>query len=227
MARRVLRGLCLSLSVCLSLCAEPEPILWCGGVTHQTANFRVETREESDFFVISTTESFSEGSEVVRIPVVSGVTAIDNAPMPQNLTPDTRYYYALESGLSGEEKRYGQFRTMPPPNQPKSFSFGFASCAESGSEHPVFSEIARLQREAEGGDHPHLFFLHMGDLFYEDIDEDNIQLFRDGYRKVWSSASQSELWRNKPISEVCRGTLARVTTGRVRHASRSALKTHR
>eukprot|EP01044_Picomonas_judraskeda_P039755 COSAG03_NODE_19196_length_341_cov_0.793388_1_plen_39_part_10 len=35
--RRVLRGLCLSLSVCLSLCAEPEPILWCGGYTHQTA----------------------------------------------------------------------------------------------------------------------------------------------------------------------------------------------
>ncbi len=179
--------------------AEPEPILWSGGVTHETANFRVETREAEDVFVLCSDVSFSEASEVTRIPIKSGVTAIDYAPLPNQLSPDTPYYYALESGLSASPQRYGKFRTMPTPGTSKSFSFGFASCAQSGSEHKIFSEIARLQNEAEDGTHPHLFFLQMGDLFYEDIDEDNIQKFRDGYRKVWSSETQSELWRNKPL----------------------------
>ncbi len=195
----VLRGVALLQVAVDVMGAEPEPILWSGGVTHETANFRVETKEETDVFMLHSDVSFSEASEVARIPVVSGVTAIDNAPLPLRLDPDTLYYYGLESGLSGEEKRYASFRTMPTPNQAKSFSFGFASCAESGSEHKIFSEIARLQREAEDGTHPHLFFLQMGDLFYEDIDEDNIQKFRDGYRNVWSSKTQSELWRNKPL----------------------------
>jgi hypothetical protein len=179
--------------------ATAEGILWCGGVTHQTANFRVEAQDSEDVFVLHTDSTFPAVGEVARIPVVGGVTAIDMAPLPDTLTPETTYYYALESGLQEDPPRYGSFTTMPAPNTPKSFSFAFASCAESGSEHEIFSEVARIQDEAEGTDHPHLFFLHMGDIFYEDIDEDNLQKFRDGYRKVWSSPSQSKLWRNKPL----------------------------
>ena len=177
-----------------------EGILWCGGVTHEMANFRVESPLEADVFVLHSDSAFgATPAPVVRIPVLGGVTAIDMAPLPDTLAADTTYYYALESGLEEDPPRYGSFTTMPVPNTPKSFSFAFASCAESGSEHEVFSEVARLQTEADGGTHPHLFFLHMGDIFYEDIGENDLQKFRDGYRKVWSSATQSELWRNKPL----------------------------
>ena len=61
--------------------ATAEGILWCGGVTHQTANFRVEAQDSEDVFVLHTDSTFPLVGAVARIPVVGGVTAIDMAPL--------------------------------------------------------------------------------------------------------------------------------------------------
>ena len=185
-------------------------MLWCGGVTHQTANFRVESPTDTNVFVIHRQPPTAGAGfpaappPVFRAPVEFGVTAIENAPNPDVLSADTTYYYGLESGARLDPPRFGSFTTMPTPGTPKNFSFGFASCAWTGHDHPVFTEVKRLQDEAEEGEAPHLFFVHMGDLFYADIPGtgdavQDLPDFRAAYRDVWKSPSQGELYRNRPL----------------------------
>jgi hypothetical protein len=193
--------LCFARQLAVSAAATSENILWCGGVTDRSANFRVESgAQTSDFFVLHNSSIFPAGrsAAVLSIQIQSGVTAIDAAPLPAFLSPSTTYYYGIQSEW-GAGGRYGKFTTMPSPGTASSFSFAFASCARSGSESRVFSEIKRLQDEAEGSAAPHAFFLHMGDLFYEDIGENDVQMFRSAYKTVWKSPQQSELYRNKPL----------------------------
>lgn len=177
-----------------------ENILWCGGVTDTTANFRVESAAAVDFFVISNTSSFPDdlSAAVLSIQIMAGVTAIDMAPLPSQFAPMTTYFYGLESEWKSLG-RHGRFRTMPTPGAAQNFSFAFASCARTGSDHAVFSEVMRLQDQAEGSNAPHLFFLHMGDIFYEDIEDNDVQKYRSAYKDVWSSGTQSALYRNRAL----------------------------
>ena len=56
-----------------------------------------------------------------------------------------------------------------------------------------------MQDEADGGPSPHLFFLHMGDMFYGDIKENDVQKYRSEYKRVWGSTTQAALYRNKAL----------------------------
>jgi phosphodiesterase/alkaline phosphatase D-like protein len=104
-----------------------------------------------------------------------------------NLQANTRYDYAISIGGKLQAPR-GQFRTFP--NGAASFDFAFGSCARTGSNHPVFRTILKNKP---------LFFLHSGDLHYEDINDTDRQKYRDAYDKVLASPSQSELYRGVPF----------------------------
>jgi hypothetical protein len=84
----------------------------------------------------------------------------------------------------------GSFRTFPPAGQPADFSFAFASCADTGSGHPVFDAI----REQNP-----LFFLHTGDLHYEDIAVNRVERFREAYEQVFASPVQNRFFRSQPV----------------------------
>src|SRR5687768_5830798 len=106
----------------------------------------------------------------------------------RNLEPNLYYYYAVEvSGVRDLQYR-GRFRTYP--SGPTSFNFAFGSCARTASSHPVFQTI--LQNTP-------LFFLHVGDLHYLDIKQNNLDAFRRGYDLVLGSRTQSALYRNVPF----------------------------
>ncbi|MBL9214734.1 MAG: alkaline phosphatase D family protein [Opitutaceae bacterium] len=100
------------------------------------------------------------------------------------LEPDTVYHYEI----GGE---HGRFRTFPAG--PASFSLVLGSCAQTGSSHPVFATMAR---------HEPLFFLHTGDLHYEDIKVDDIREFRAAFDRVLSAPVQSALYRQTPVDYV-------------------------
>lgn len=55
------------------------------------------------------------------------------------LKPDTEYHYAFEVNGKLERAKRGQFRTYPAG--PASFSFAYASCAETASTRDVFDTI--------------------------------------------------------------------------------------
>jgi hypothetical protein len=70
----------------------------------------------------------------------------------QQLQPATRYYYRVLNGPQRDKrKNTGTFMTFPPSGRPASFRFGFASCTNGGSTHPVFTIfITRTSRPIRG-----------------------------------------------------------------------------
>ena len=170
-------------------------ILWVGGVTDRLANFRVECCLDAlvaDTFILyrNSANPDAAGSMVLEIPVSKGITAIDSAPLPNRLQPDTTYYYALRATLASDPAYFGTFKTMPLAGQAANFSFAFASCATSGSNHEVFEDIAAVNP---------LFFLHMGDLFYADISENDVEKYKAAYVETWGSETQSKLYRSQAV----------------------------
>jgi prolyl oligopeptidase len=105
------------------------------------------------------------------------------------LEPDTSYHYAFEIEGRLERRKAGSFKTLPSPG-PASFQFAFASCARTGSTREVFDRIRELQP---------LFFLHMGDFHYLDIQTNDLRQFRAAYDQVLASPQQSDLYRQVPI----------------------------
>ncbi len=107
------------------------------------------------------------------------------------LTPGTRYFYALEVDGEVDGARRGSFRT--PLKGPQSFTFAFGSCARTGSSHPVFETIRR---------HDPLFLLHLGDLHYRNIRENDAAAFARAFDAVLGAPAQSRLYRSVPIAYV-------------------------
>lgn len=110
----------------------------------------------------------------------------------ENLDPDTLYYVGVESdtGLRGEFT--GKMRT--PKTGAHTFSFASASCALTGSSGLVFDAI---RARAEAGEIS--FFIHSGDLHYEDIVVNDPALFHAAYDEVFNAPRQRKLWSVLPM----------------------------
>ena len=108
-----------------------------------------------------------------------------------DLEPGTRHFYALEVDGRLDGARRGTFRT--PRAGPHSFTFAFGACARTGSSHRVFAAILR---------HRPLFLLHLGDLHYENIRDNDPKAYARAFDAVLGSASQSRLYRSVPIAYV-------------------------
>ncbi len=105
------------------------------------------------------------------------------------LEPDTPYRYAVEVDGALDTLRVGRFRTAP--DGPASFRLIASGCALTGSDRPVFDVIRRQEP---------LFFLHLGDMHYENIEAADEEVYRDAYREVLASPAQAALFRDTPLA---------------------------
>lgn len=166
---------------------------WVGGVTSHSAVIKAKTTSDNtsirllvsknsnlaDSWISTEKQSFSE--------VNSGVVRFD---VP-DLKPNVTYHYGFKVNGIIETDKTGKFRTFP--DGPSGFTIAFGSCAETGSNHPVFETIQKADP---------LLFIHMGDIHYSDIDEDELRLYSMGYEKVLRSPRQSSLYANVPIAYI-------------------------
>jgi hypothetical protein len=160
-----------------------------GGLTSESVSFRVRKssatrlvvgKSPSDVIYDQNLDSNSNSTEeLVTSMTVSG------------LESDTKYYY---SSRDDKEKIYreGTFRTAPLEGNRTSFKFATAGCSQSGSHHDVFSVI-RYENP--------LFFLHLGDIHYEDINADNVERRVKALDRVMNSPTQRELF-SIPLSYI-------------------------
>ncbi|KRX06746.1 hypothetical protein PPERSA_09148 [Pseudocohnilembus persalinus] len=65
-----------------------------------------------------------------------------------------------------------------------------ASCAKTSSDSKIFTKI--LEQDLD-------FFIQMGDLHYMDIAENKVELFYEGYSRVFNSSRQKQLYSSIPI----------------------------
>lgn len=103
------------------------------------------------------------------------------------LQANTAYHYTIEANGEWSQRR-GRFRT--PAVGPFSFTLACASCAETGSSHAVFTTIRQLNP---------LFFVHLGDFHYENIDVNEVNLFRQAYNTVLAAPTQADLYSQLPL----------------------------
>jgi alkaline phosphatase D len=167
--------------------------IWSGAVTETSAVVKAALkREVSDAqLLVSPDEDFEEAWEIMA----TGGPSTDEGDVLffeiEHLLPDSTYWYALTANGARDTVRTGQFRTFP--SGPASFTFAFGACAETGSQSSVFATIQQL--------YP-LFFMSLGDFFYEDISQNDTRLYRRAYDDVLASSTQSALYRSTPIAYV-------------------------
>jgi hypothetical protein len=164
-----------------------------GGLTSESVTFRVRKSSGATRLVVgknfshflydenldSNNNNSTSTDELVTAMTVSG------------LESNTQYYYSTRDD---KEKIYreGSFRTAPVEGNRTRFKFATAGCSQSGSNHNVFSVVRN--------ENP-LFFLHLGDLHYENINADNVERRVEALDRVMNSPTQRELF-SIPLSYI-------------------------
>jgi hypothetical protein len=139
----------------------------------------------------------NEDEETINMTVTTeGETSSILSISLKNLEPATLYYYGIIRKDSTDDGREnillpGRFKTFGVENEPYNFTVALASCAQTGSKSVVFDEIT-----AENLD----LFIHMGDLHYEDIADNNLQKRLDAIATVLASSQQSQLYRSTGLA---------------------------
>ncbi|RYD61852.1 MAG: hypothetical protein EOP83_16060, partial [Verrucomicrobiaceae bacterium] len=163
---------------------------WCGAVTQDSVVVTVPLDQAgvTTRLVVSTMAGLA--SPVFSTPVISQA-ALGNAVRLSvtGLNPNTPYFYALELNGILQPAHGGKFKTFPIPAA-ASFHFAFSSCGEWTNPQDAY-EAVRLENP--------LFFIHMGDLHYEDTNVNNPTPYRENYTDLLAeSPEQSNLFRNVP-----------------------------
>ena len=166
--------------------------MWCGALQPNSVRFKVRINHASttvrihlstqpdlsDAFISGLQTADASNNYIVGLPAIG-------------LQPNTHYYYGVESNGVVDMSQIGHFKT--PGTGAYSFSFAFASCAASNSNHEVFAAINHADP---------LFFLHLGDMHYHNITQNDQDLYRDAYNQVFSNPRQADLYRSCPIAYI-------------------------
>lgn len=192
-SRAVALGVALALALTLAppwraAHAVSSRIMWSGALTDNSVSLRVQTLAAGQFLVVSTSRSLTDGVSVVEVPE-AGVAAVDVT----GLAPGTTYYYGVPGYDNTDESLTGpgKFTTFAAAaGTAISYRVAFASCAWTGAEGVVFDQIVETNPA---------FFIHMGDLHYENIETDNVEVRDESYELVFSSDSQRKMFAAMPV----------------------------
>lgn len=107
------------------------------------------------------------------------------------LTAGTQYFYrAIEDGVT--DTRNGKFKTMQAAGTPQNIKFAFAGDAETSNNSQTFSNIAALTDID--------FFMHLGDLHYDDITVNTEAAYFTAYRNVFAQSNQLSMFENHALN---------------------------
>lgn len=162
--------------------------IWSGGVTRDTAVVKAQLdRDATVQLALSQDQNFGSALFSESQTAAAANNRIVRFEF-KGLVPDTEYFFAIAEDGALDQDKPGCFRTFPPV--PGSFSIAFSSCARTGSNHEIFDTIRRRKP---------LFFLHAGDLHYENIAANDRNRFRQAYDAALAAPRQNELYRNIPL----------------------------
>jgi alkaline phosphatase D len=165
---------------------------WSGAVTPTTA--RVKAHLPTSGLIVRCAVSADSDFTVVDYAGPDTALSANGGMVDFRLTglaPSTRYYYAFEVTGVLETDFSGRFRTFAATMD--SFSIVMGSCAQTGSNHPVFSTMAAQDP---------LFMLHLGDMHYQNIAVNDVAVFRAAFQNVWSQPNQRALYLTCPIEYI-------------------------
>ena len=164
---------------------------WSGGATASSVAIKAAVENNRRVQLVLSRDPALSSAEMIPPSEISQSEMTVVGFSPSGLTANTPFHYALEidGRIIAESK--GRFRTFPPADAPASFMFICAGDAQTGSDHEVFDQIRREDP---------LFFLHLGDLHYGDVNSTLLQKYREQYREVLESPTQAALYRDVPLA---------------------------
>jgi hypothetical protein len=176
-------------SATLALAVDAVAWSWSGGVTSRSAVVVAKIDGTADEVRLVVTAA--DGGVVRSGPVAPGDDDVVRLDV-DGLRPGTDHRYAVEvDGELDTSRGAGTFRTVPAG--PASFTVAVASCARTGSSGAVFDAVRAVDP---------LLFVHMGDLHYANITEDDPTVFGDRFEDVLTAPAQAALYRSVPVAYV-------------------------
>lgn len=161
---------------------------WAGAneTTLMRAAVRLNRSGHSVRFAVSTSSDLS--SPTYSPAVVSSAANYNHVQLVvSGLTPGTLYYWGIEvNGNMTTTRGKGSTMTSGVSN----FRVAFSSCARSASTSPVFDNLRAKNP---------LFFIHQGDMHYDNIVATSIQPHLDSLANVVTSAKQRALYQQVPL----------------------------
>ena len=85
----------------------------------------------------------------VPLTLIRATAKLSAAPPPPLLKPATTYHYAVE--VDGRVVAESPAKVTTFPDGPADFTACLASCATTGSDHPVFTTIRKQEPALHGG----------------------------------------------------------------------------
>lgn len=150
--------------------------LWAGDVTPTSFQLRVQGEG------LLTVARAEDPETIVFSEVLSPLRV--HGVMVTGLAPNEEYVYSIEGGPAP-----GRVRTWAHGVEP-TLRVATAGCAMSGSNAKVFEEVAAQKYD---------MFIHMGDMHYADIEDNDVEQFRLATDKVHGSPRQQLLFQSTPV----------------------------
>ncbi|ORX41811.1 Metallo-dependent phosphatase [Piromyces finnis] len=183
--------LCFILLLITTLChsfVHSIPLFWVGGVTSNNAKICLQTSESNiNTILVSSKKDLWDENNSQEILIEHNQYGFECTTI-SNLQPKTTYYYAYKD--NNIINIIGNFETFPEEKQLTSFKFGFGSCEKFHEKGYVWNELSNKKAD---------FYVHMGDLFYSDIEENDINLYKDSLYKFLQGKSQRNYLKEHPV----------------------------
>jgi phosphodiesterase/alkaline phosphatase D-like protein len=116
--------------------------------------------------------------------------------VPTGLQPATRYFFRLELDGDTTKALPGSFRTAPALGHPTGFRFALSSCAKpklfGGTRPEAYRAIAGMSDL--------LFFFHLGDLHYKNVDDESLEPRLEAYDDTLRREGIGDLFRTIPLA---------------------------
>ena len=183
------------------LCTQAGP--WCGGLTESSIVIRASVLR-------SVARARAIVAEDERLS--TGVTVHDAVSLwtdprrsyrhqiatfvPTGLQPDTRYFFRLELDGDVTKALPGRFRTAPALGGSRGFRFALSGCARpklfGGGRPEAYRAIAGMSDL--------LFFFHLGDFHYHNIDDASVVPRLEAYDDTLRREGIGDLFRQLPLA---------------------------
>ena len=189
----VLAGLFILGQLPFTAFPQAVQLMWSGAVTTQSAKVKAKLITDSTEARLAVSIQ-PDLSSPAYSNWDTAITSDNNRVVTfaiTGLNANTPYYYGVEIGGVIDPLDKGRFHTFPVDTA--TFTFALGSCAQTGSNHAVFQTIESLDP---------LFFFHLGDMHYQNIAVNNVNLFRQAFETVHGAANQSLLYRHVAIAYI-------------------------
>jgi phosphodiesterase/alkaline phosphatase D-like protein len=176
---------------------------WCGGLTDSSVVIRASVlRSVTRARVIvaedenlSTNVTVHDGVSLWSDPKRSYRHQIGTF-VPTGLQPATSYFFRLELDGDITKALPGRFRTAHPFGQPFGFRFALGGCAKpklfGGTRPEAYRAIAAMSDL--------LFFFHLGDFHYRNIDDESLEPRLEAYDDTLRREGIGDLIRQLPLA---------------------------